>query len=101
MPVGVTSSIVNVRRLAGAPETRVFRVALQDDPFGLMDGVTVELWDRSCRPVKPSDDVNLENIWEATFRIPARAVWMTVANGYSAWGPGGTYAGQVLSWEMT
>jgi hypothetical protein len=96
--LGVTSSVVDVRRLAGSSKRRTFAVVDRPSP-SLTSGVTVEFWDRSCRPLRFDDGRTMRDVWSrSTFRIPRSAAWMTVT-APCPW-LCTSFSGVALGWEL-
>ena len=90
--VGPSSSVVDIKGLAGRADERTFAIVEQTAGV-LSPWVTVELWDQNCRPVGV-----LSNIRWATFKIPAKTAWMTVVPG-CAW-LCFSVGGVALRWEL-
>lgn len=73
------SSIVDVGALAGSKKRRTFTI--HPTARLLFQGVSVQLWSRSCREVfQVWQDGDTAIQHSARFRIPKSAKWMTVAS---------------------
>lgn len=73
------SSIVDVSALAGSKKRRTFTI--HPTARLLFQGVSVQLWSRSCREVFQVWQYGDTAIWHsARFRIPKGTKWMTVAS---------------------
>jgi hypothetical protein len=99
--LGLSSSIVDVGKLAGSSKTRTFEVVERHDAsIGWGGGATIEFWDASCDPVprfSPYQD-ELIGVSCAGFKIPKRARWMTVTSG-QGW-LATAFGGVDLRWEL-
>lgn len=80
---GVTSSIVDVSRLAGSRRTRTLAITDRTSlPGEWGGGVTVELWTGSCQNVPiPGHPGGVHGVSTARFTIPKGVAWLTVTSG--------------------